>query len=81
MYTCLFEQFVEDVYCTVPLFVSGEVEALELSLLAEDKMVAAHHQQTALKLVVDLLLEWGGGRKGEWERKVGSRKLEVEGWE
>ena len=43
MYTCFFEQFVEDVYCTVPLFVSGEVEALKLSLLAEDKMVAAHH--------------------------------------
>ena len=34
-----------------------------------------------LKLLVDLLLKWGGGRKGEWERKVGSRKLEVEGWE
>ena len=44
-------------------------------------MVAAHHQQAALKLLVDLLLKWGGGRKGEWERKVGSRKLEVEGWE
>ena len=49
-------------------------------------MVAAHHQQAALKLLVDLLLEWGGGRKGEWERKVGSRNWkwkggsEREGW-
>lgn len=43
-------------------------------------MVAAHHQQAALKLLVDLLLKWGGGRKGEWEgweRKVGSGRVWV----
>ena len=40
-------------------------------------MVAAHHQQAALKLLVDLLLKWGGGSKGEWERKVGSGRVWV----
>ena len=30
-------------------------------------MVAAHDEQTALKLLVDLLLKWGGEREGEEE--------------
>ena len=40
-------------------------------------MVAAHHQQAALKLLVDLLLKWerGGERKGQ-KRKGVREKVE-----
>ena len=38
-------------------------------------MVAAHHQQATLKLLVDLLLEWEEGGRGS-----GRGKLKVENW-
>ena len=40
----------------LPLLLSVEVEAGEPLLLAEDKVVGAHHQQVAVNLLVDLLL-------------------------
>ena len=53
-----------------PLLVPGEAKALQPLLLAEDKMAAAHHQQAANQLLVDLLLNWEGSREEERGRLI-----------
>ena len=48
---------VHVVSCNVePLLVPRQAKALQPFLLAENKMAAAHHQEAAVQLFIDLLL-------------------------